>query len=1171
MKHMQKGIALLLAAMLAVAYTPTIFAQEAEQPTEIAAVSEPQENTGAEEEATQEVAEEPEGESQPEQEEPQVPEEESPGEQDAGEPDELPEQPEEELPPEIPEEQPQIVAMSAATVVYKARIDGPYDEQGELAGVNDTNVADQRFTFEDIKGGQTIYFLLGTAGNDQMIDFGNGRLANVSDLTDDSKFQISVTKLYDQLVIDHAEVVKDLELGNLPEGTYLKLVLNKIPSGKHVVYKTGLKVTFTAKSDGGTWLESDAAELETLMWVKGNVQNGPTNGDLAQPIGFYDANGKRFIVGSDYSGGYIGDGWATLMETRPGRTVYMMLGNQNDDRITQLASGQVKASDLVNSSHFDMQYQVSGNGAYLLSDIKPIADRNLGSLPRGSFLELVFDEDVNTNELTARIDITFTAKDTVPGSWTAGDTVDFLMAIEFVNADDTGVECEVPAPLGVYDEQGNPLKDSKGVPIDVEENFYDGMGNLNNLVAKNSAIYLMVGNQQNDQATYHKFNDEIITKIHASEFTNSNYFDIIIQELNGSGKDIIDRVETVEDLKLGNLPRASYVKITLKEPATVADLAANLTVYFKAKTDSPASVKGEWTRGDQLYFKLGFWFSSSAAVPVNGKLPKVLEVRNRDTGDVIKNNLNQDFPTSGFSEGKTVLDGMLPDTVAYLLLDDQKVTFNNGSIVALEDLFDSKLFFCDAQIIGDAKAVKQVYEAGEVTIGSTRRNCIKIQTGSFNDVVNGPLEAEISLTFTAKDDDNGKGHVGTTWKLNDKAEMVIKLKVENAPIDNGPINKFNNIAALSFAPGDGVPSNYRWPLITIPNAAIDDIVTGYEATSGQQIWYYNFRNNPKIPSKSRATLTLGILDQNQMTNRKSVYIYKVSNGKLVDVTSSFTYAKSSGTAIEGWSTKTTKLDNYVISNQPIRLKNSGGSSGGSTGGSSGGSSGGGGGGGGGGRGGSGNKKNTTTTPAAKPAVPVPTPVDVKTVTANTKSAVANAITAAQQSNQKETTAVVNITTGSEVSLSTLQAMAQAAAQESANKGIKLNTRLCVSKLDKDGKKEYALTINPAAATLTTDLKLGLSANDATVKKSLQRFFNNEMSVVKFEQVGTFGMPVEVTCKADLSKLNTATLHFYSYDPVANTIGQFDPQNYTIDQDGYLHFTTTSGNYVVITDKPLASK
>ena len=91
------------------------------------------------------------------------------------------------------------------------------------------------------------------------------------------------------------------------------------------------------------------------------------------------------------------------------------------------------------------------------------------------------------------------------------------------------------------------------------------------------------------------------------------------------------------------------------------------------------------------------------------------------------------------------------------------------------------------------------------------------------------------------------------------------------------------------------------------------------------------------------------------------------------------------------------------------------------------------------------------------------------------------------------------------------------------------------------------------------------------------FYGAKAKADGFEQIGnlahqgSFGMPVEVAVKADLSALNTNTLRFYNYDASTNVYTLIENSQYFIDTNGYLHFTTTVGGPVIVTDVPLTRR
>jgi len=124
---------------------------------------------------------------------------------------------------------------------------------------------------------------------------------------------------------------------------------------------------------------------------------------------------------------------------------------------------------------------------------------------------------------------------------------------------------------------------------------------------------------------------------------------------------------------------------------------------------------------------------------------------------------------------------------------------------------------------------------------------------------------------------------------------------------------------------------------------------------------------------------------------------------------------------------------------------------------------------------------------------------------------------------------------------------------------------------KDGKVESRLYIDPAKATLKSDLQLGVTLGDKKVENKFDKYFENKIAVVKFDQVGTFGMSIKAAVKADLKGMDTRNLYFYSYDAKTNTYVKLVNPRYRIDANGYLHFTTSQGNYVIVSEAPLVRK
>ncbi len=127
----------------------------------------------------------------------------------------------------------------------------------------------------------------------------------------------------------------------------------------------------------------------------------------------------------------------------------------------------------------------------------------------------------------------------------------------------------------------------------------------------------------------------------------------------------------------------------------------------------------------------------------------------------------------------------------------------------------------------------------------------------------------------------------------------------------------------------------------------------------------------------------------------------------------------------------------------------------------------------------------------------------------------------------------------------------------------------------DGKLTARLYIDPEKSSgVRTDIKLGVSMEEKDIQKTsstFEKYFDNNVSVVHFDHQGAFGMEIDAAVKVDLSKLNTQNLMFYSYNPATNRYTPITNPKASIDQNGFLHFTTNLGGDLIITDKPLSRR
>jgi hypothetical protein len=101
----------------------------------------------------------------------------------------------------------------------------------------------------------------------------------------------------------------------------------------------------------------------------------------------------------------------------------------------------------------------------------------------------------------------------------------------------------------------------------------------------------------------------------------------------------------------------------------------------------------------------------------------------------------------------------------------------------------------------------------------------------------------------------------------------------------------------------------------------------------------------------------------------------------------------------------------------------------------------------------------------------------------------------------------------------------------------------------------------------------MSVDNASVRfttQAITRAFTNNVAVLNFGHNDRFGTRLTVSAQLDLSRLNTASLMFYVFDPVANTLSLIRTE-YTVDENGFVHFTTPVGMNIVVTDRPMTAR
>lgn len=118
-----------------------------------------------------------------------------------------------------------------------------------------------------------------------------------------------------------------------------------------------------------------------------------------------------------------------------------------------------------------------------------------------------------------------------------------------------------------------------------------------------------------------------------------------------------------------------------------------------------------------------------------------------------------------------------------------------------------------------------------------------------------------------------------------------------------------------------------------------------------------------------------------------------------------------------------------------------------------------------------------------------------------------------------------------------------------------------------------LTMNPAnfiknKSAVKTGVYVEKSAVQSVGDSLSKKYPKAAFAVIKLEQSGNYGGTVNIGAKADLSKLNTKSLLFYTYDAKTGKLAKLNPgsDGYSIDKNKYLRFSTNKGGYIIVTDK-----
>lgn len=184
--------------------------------------------------------------------------------------------------------------------------------------------------------------------------------------------------------------------------------------------------------------------------------------------------------------------------------------------------------------------------------------------------------------------------------------------------------------------------------------------------------------------------------------------------------------------------------------------------------------------------------------------------------------------------------------------------------------------------------------------------------------------------------------------------------------------------------------------------------------------------------------------------------------------------------------------------------------------------------------------------------------------------IANLVTAAVQAKTTSGSATAILNNPRSLTPDMINTAKNTAKTVSAQKGLSI-TPLLACDTTAGGSVVSRLYITPSAWTSKTEISMGFQREDAGVQNLFTTWYRNPLRVVKFEHAGSFGMPVTVAVKLDLTGMNTQNLKFYNYSTTTNRYTLITKPNYSVDNSGYLYFTTNQGGNVLITDGLLAAR
>lgn len=156
-------------------------------------------------------------------------------------------------------------------------------------------------------------------------------------------------------------------------------------------------------------------------------------------------------------------------------------------------------------------------------------------------------------------------------------------------------------------------------------------------------------------------------------------------------------------------------------------------------------------------------------------------------------------------------------------------------------------------------------------------------------------------------------------------------------------------------------------------------------------------------------------------------------------------------------------------------------------------------------------------------------------------------------------------------ISTLQEMNTVA--KNAGGSVSLVVDTTTSK----GSVQGRITVPAASAAKlnkNSEIKLRVFTDNqhvSTQKTKFEKWYSNKMAVISTAHQGSFGMKVHIDAKVNLGSMKTSSLHLYRYDKSANTIKSIKDSDVSVDKNGYIHFNTSVGGDIIITDSALKKR